>query len=222
MGQFTSWRVTLEILSDKLRREGGRMGQLWAGFWQGVWKWHPIVLLALHWPALRWSQDTQLLLWDLAMDEVVEPLRRMTPAAAGVSPSVSSSNQSARWDGMAHPVGALHPAPVRKEVPKLAPVMAHRVHAEPLSGLLFTKEAIVTACHEGHLKIWDRPGHGNNVPTHTPELSAIAGAKDKLLPVGKGGISHLRQWFEWFFGPLYVCVNFSLAHVWYYPHILLE
>jgi hypothetical protein len=71
--------------------------------------------------------------------------------------------------------------------------MAHRVHAEPLSGLLFAKEAIVTVCHEGHLKIWDRPGNVDSLPGHTPELAAIAGVKDKLLPLGKGGISHLRQ-----------------------------
>lgn len=125
------------------------------------------------------------------MDEVVVPLRRMAPPAGG-SP-VSSTNQSARWDGAVHMVGALLPAPVRKEVPKLAPVMAHRVHAEPLSGLLFAKEAIVTVCHEGNLKIWDRPGNVDSLPGHTPELAAIAGVKDKLLPLGKGGISHLRQ-----------------------------
>ena len=59
------------------------------------------------------------------------------------------------WDGAVHSAGLLRHAPARKEVPKLAPVMAHRVHAEPLSGILFTKEAIVTACHEGHLKVWD-------------------------------------------------------------------
>ena len=99
------------------------------------------------------TQDTQLLLWDLSMDEVVVPLR-MAPVSGG-SPSVLSTNQAAGWDGALHSAGPLRHAPARKEVPKLAPVMAHRVHAEPLSGLLFSKEAIVTACHEGHLKIWE-------------------------------------------------------------------
>lgn len=136
-------------------------------------------------------QDTQLLLWDLSMDEVVVPLR-MTPVSGG-SPSMLSTNQGANWDGAVHSAGPLRHAPARKEVPKLAPVMAHRVHAEPLSGLLFSKEAIVTACHEGHLKIWDRPGHSDNLPIHTSEVSATAGVKDKVLAPGKGGISHLRQ-----------------------------
>lgn len=137
------------------------------------------------------GQDTQLLLWDLSMDEVVVPLR-MAPVSGG-SPSVLSTNQAAGWDGALHSAGPLRHAPARKEVPKLAPVMAHRVHAEPLSGLLFSKEAIVTACHEGHLKIWDRPGQSDNLPNHTPEVSATAGVKDKLLTPGKGGISHLMQ-----------------------------
>lgn len=125
------------------------------------------------------------------MDEVVVPLR-LAPVSGG-SPSVLSTNQAAGWDGAVHSAGPLRHAPARKEVPKLAPVMAHRVHAEPLSGLLFSKEAIITACHEGHLKIWDRPGQSDNLLNHTPEVSATAGVKDKLLTAGKGGISHLRQ-----------------------------
>ena len=136
-------------------------------------------------------QDTQLLLWDLSMDEVVVPLR-MAPVSGG-SPSLLSTSQAAGWDGAVHSAGSLRHAPARKEVPKLAPVMAHRVHAEPLSGILFSKEAIVTACHEGHLKVWDRPGLTNNLPNYSPEVSAIAGDKDKLLASGKGGISYLRQ-----------------------------
>lgn len=131
-----------------------------------------------------------MLLWDLSMDEVVVPLR-MAPVSGG-SPSVLSTNHTAGWDGAVHSAGPLRHAPARKEVPKLAPVMAHRVHAEPLSGLLFSKEAIVTACHEGHLKIWDRPVHSDTLPIHTPEVSAIAGVKEKILTPGKGGISHLR------------------------------
>lgn len=132
------------------------------------------------------------MLWDLAMDEVVVPLRRMAPSGASPS-SNASANHSTHWDGAMHTLGALHPAPIRKEVPKLAPVMAHRVHAEPLSGLLFTRDAIVTACHEGHVKIWDRPGKGDVMLDHQGGLSAVAGSKEVLLQLGKGAISHSRQ-----------------------------
>ncbi|KFK34586.1 hypothetical protein AALP_AA5G165200 [Arabis alpina] len=98
------------------------------------------------------GQDTQLLLWDLEMDEIVVPLRR----APGGSPTYSTGSQSAHWDNVI-PMGTLQPAPCKRDVPKLSPVIAHRVHTEPLSGLMFTQESVVTACREGHIKIWTRP-----------------------------------------------------------------
>ncbi|KAJ0817483.1 putative transcription factor WD40-like family [Helianthus annuus] len=98
------------------------------------------------------GQDTQLLLWDLAMDELVVPLRR----PPGGSPTYSRT-QSSHWDSVV-PVGTLQPAPSTKDVPKLAPLVAHRVHSEPLSGLIFSQESILTASRDGHVKIWMRPG----------------------------------------------------------------
>ncbi|CAL9246530.1 unnamed protein product [Arabidopsis halleri] len=97
------------------------------------------------------GQDTQLLLWDLEMDEIVVPLRR----APGGSPTYSTGS-SAHWDNVI-PMGTLQPAPCKRDVPKLSPIIAHRVHTEPLSGLMFTQESVVTACREGHIKIWTRP-----------------------------------------------------------------
>ncbi|XP_023733237.1 probable catabolite repression protein creC [Lactuca sativa] len=98
------------------------------------------------------GQDTQLLLWDLVMDELVVPLRR----PPGGSPTYSRT-QSSHWDNVV-PVGTLQPAPSTKDVPKLAPLVAHRVHSEPLSGLVFSQESIFTASRDGHVKIWMRPG----------------------------------------------------------------
>ncbi|ESQ45147.1 hypothetical protein EUTSA_v10010255mg [Eutrema salsugineum] len=98
------------------------------------------------------GQDTQLLLWDLELDEIVVPLRR----PPGGSPTYSTGSQSAHWDNVI-PMGTLQPAPCKRDVPKLSPVIAHRVHTEPLSGLMFTQESVVTACREGHIKIWTRP-----------------------------------------------------------------
>ncbi|KAL8214310.1 hypothetical protein R6Q57_003759 [Mikania cordata] len=102
------------------------------------------------------GQDTQLLLWDLAMDELVVPLRR----PPGGSPTYSRT-QSSHWDSVI-PVGTLQPAPSTKDVPKLAPLMAHRVHSEPLSGLIFSHESILTASRDGHVKIWMRPEHSDS------------------------------------------------------------
>ncbi|KFK36604.1 hypothetical protein AALP_AA4G145200 [Arabis alpina] len=98
------------------------------------------------------GQDTQLLLWDLEMDEIVVPLRR----PPGGSPTYSTGSQSAHWDNIV-PMGTLQPAPCMRDVPKLSPVVAHRVHTEPLSGLIFTQESVITACREGQIKIWTRP-----------------------------------------------------------------
>ncbi|TQD71447.1 hypothetical protein C1H46_043022 [Malus baccata] len=100
------------------------------------------------------GQDTQLLLWDLEMDEIVVPLRRCPP---GGSPTYSAGSQSSHWDN-ALPVGALQPAPSMRDVPKISPLVAHRVHTEPLSGVMFTQESVLTVCREGHIKVWGRPG----------------------------------------------------------------
>ncbi|KAI3706650.1 hypothetical protein L6452_24534 [Arctium lappa] len=64
------------------------------------------------------GQDTQLLLWDLEMDELVVPLRRGAP---GGSPTGS---QSAHWDD-ACPVGTLQPAPSMRDVPMVSPLVVH-------------------------------------------------------------------------------------------------
>uniref|UniRef100_A0A1D1XUU1 WD repeat-containing protein 20 n=1 Tax=Anthurium amnicola TaxID=1678845 RepID=A0A1D1XUU1_9ARAE len=114
------------------------------------------------------GQDTQLLLWDLVMDEIVVPIRR----PLGGSPTFSSGSHSAHWDTIC-PVGTLQPAPSMRDVPKLSPLVAHRAHVEPLSGLIFTNESVLTICREGHLKIWVRPGHsdGNQLSSSEGVLS---------------------------------------------------
>ncbi|KAG7036873.1 creC [Cucurbita argyrosperma subsp. argyrosperma] len=121
------------------------------------------------------GQDTQLLLWDLSMDEIVVPLRRCPP---GGSPTFSAGSQSAHWDSIT-PLGTLQPAPCMRDVPKLSPVVAHRVHTEPLSGIIFTQESILTACREGHVKIWMRPSSETQSSNSEPLVcsSMLAGPK---------------------------------------------
>lgn len=151
-----------------------------------------IINITLLWRLFFFSeQDTQLLLWDLVMDEIVVPLRRCPP---GGSPTFSSGSQSSHWDNNC-PVGTLQPAPSMRDVPKLSPVVAHRVHAEPLSGLIFTNESIVTVCREGHVKIWMRPGHGDS-QTINPETVLSTSLKDKPVMSSKVGISSYKQWLS--------------------------
>ncbi|KAL9274461.1 putative catabolite repression protein creC, partial [Drosera capensis] len=104
------------------------------------------------------GQDTQLLLWDFSMDEIVVPLRRCPP---GGSPTYSTGSQSSHWDNVI-PLGTLQPSPKVRDVPELSPLVAHRVYSEPLSGLIFTEDSVLTACREGHIKVWMRPESSEN------------------------------------------------------------
>ncbi|EEF42960.1 nucleotide binding protein, putative [Ricinus communis] len=134
------------------------------------------------------GQDTQLLLWDLEMDEIVVPLRRCPP---GGSPTFSTGSQSSHWDNVV-PVGTLQPAPSMRDVPKLSPVVSHRVHTEPLFGLLFTQESVLTVCREGHIKIWMRPGTAES-QTGNSETVLSSSLKDKPLLSSKTGSSSYKQ-----------------------------
>ncbi|KAL2509347.1 Transducin/WD40 repeat-like superfamily protein [Forsythia ovata] len=133
------------------------------------------------------GQDTQLLLWDLEMDELVVPVRR----PLGGSPTFSTGSQSTHWDSGC-PVGTLQPAPGMRDVPKLSPVVVHRVHTEPLSGLVFTQESILTVGREGHIKIWMRPGFAENHSNNSDSLS-ITSSKEKPPLTGKIVSSSYRQ-----------------------------
>lgn len=112
------------------------------------------------------------------MDEIVVPVRR----PPGGSPTFSTGSQSAHWESGC-PVGTLQPAPRMRDVPKLSPLVAHRVHTEPLSGLLFTPQSILTVCREGQIKIWMRPGFAES-QTNSDTLLATS-LKDKPLLTGK-------------------------------------
>ncbi|KAJ8532851.1 hypothetical protein K7X08_015740 [Anisodus acutangulus] len=122
------------------------------------------------------GQDTQLLLWDLEMDEIVVPMRR----PPGGSPTFSTGSQSSHWDN-ACPVGTLQPAPSMRDIPKISPLVTHRVHTEPLSGLNFTHESVLTVCREGHIKIWMRPGFGESQSSNSDTLLSTSLKEKKAL-----------------------------------------
>ncbi|KAL3327798.1 hypothetical protein AABB24_035456 [Solanum stoloniferum] len=133
------------------------------------------------------GQDTQLLLWDLEMDEIVVPMRR----PPGGSPTFSTGSQSSHWDN-ACPVGTLQPAPSMRDIPKISPLVTHRVHTEPLSCLTFTQESVLTVCREGHIKIWMRPGFGENQSSNSDSLLSTS-LKEKPSLSGKTLSSSYKQ-----------------------------
>lgn len=136
-------------------------------------------------------QDTQLLLWDLEMDELVVPVRR----APGGSPTFSTGSQSAHWDN-ALPAGTLQPAPSMRDVPKLSPLVVHRVHTEPLSGLIFTQESTLTICREGHIKIWMRPGFAESQSNSNSDSIMSTSSKEKSSSASGRVVNNsgYRQW----------------------------
>ncbi|XP_012464221.1 probable catabolite repression protein creC isoform X1 [Gossypium raimondii] len=130
------------------------------------------------------GQDTQLLLWDLEMDEIVVPLRRCPP---GGSPTFSTGSQSSHWDNVC-PLGTLLPAPSIRDVPKISPLVAHRVHTEPLSGLIFNPGSVLTVCRQGHIKVWMRPSGAESQSSNSETVSS---SKDKpLVSNTLGSTSH--------------------------------
>lgn len=133
-------------------------------------------------------QDTQLLLWDLEMDELVVPVRR----PPGGSPTFSTGSQSAHWDG-ACPVGTLQPAPSMRDIPKLSPLVAHRVHTEPLSGLIFTPESVLTCSRDGHIKIWTRPGSPESQSNNSDSLLTASLKEKPSIPLGKVASPRFKQ-----------------------------
>ncbi|KAG4959501.1 hypothetical protein JHK87_036134 [Glycine soja] len=133
------------------------------------------------------GQDTQLLLWDLEMDEIVVPLRR----PSGGSPTYSAGSQSSQWDSVV-PLGTLQPAPSMLDVLKISPLVTHRVHTEPLSGLIFTQESVLTACREGHIKIWIRPASAESQSSNAETLLSTS-LKEKPSILSKVGNSSHRQ-----------------------------
>ncbi|XP_061374234.1 uncharacterized protein LOC133316494 [Gastrolobium bilobum] len=128
------------------------------------------------------GQDTQLLLWDMEMDEIVVPLRRLSCG----SPTYSAGSQSSHLDTVV-PLGTLQPAPSMQDVPKISPLVAHRVHTEPLSGVIFTQESVLTACREGHIKIWMRPVVADSQSSINSETFLATSLKEKPSSSSKMG-----------------------------------
>jgi hypothetical protein len=121
------------------------------------------------------------------MDEIVVPLRRCPP---GGSPTFGTGSQSSHWDS-ACPVGTLQPAPSMRVVPKLSPLVAHRVHSEPQSGIIFTEESILTASREGHVKVWMRPGISEGQSSNSEALVGTSSKEQPFVP-GKTGASSYK------------------------------
>ncbi|KAH7863573.1 hypothetical protein Vadar_019303 [Vaccinium darrowii] len=98
------------------------------------------------------GQDTQLMLWDFSMGEIVLPLRRCPP---GGSPTFSAGSQSSHWDSA-----------------------------------VTVEESVLTACREGQVKIWMRPGHLEQTSNSKPLPGSSL--KEKTLPSSRFSASSYK------------------------------
>lgn len=120
------------------------------------------------------GEDRRLLLWDFN----VGMLRRPKAASIRNRASVSSYAPIGRNRTESNPAGRLrstsslimddtdedelieHPVESRTVTAELPPVMSKVIDEHPLSWIGFEEECIVTACVEGHVRIWRRPQDG--------------------------------------------------------------
>lgn len=119
------------------------------------------------------GQDTQLCLWDLTEDVLKQPRARTSvllnsPAGAGSREVKRAKNGTAggRKDGDAASRVTLVGTPAcprLDEVPMLEPHICKKVAPERLTALVFREDCMVTACQEGYVCTWARPGRASTV-----------------------------------------------------------
>lgn len=136
------------------------------------------------------GQDTQLCLWDLTEDVLKQPRapRASLLLAGGNSPNAAGAQQpqapqqqqttqqtkqqatqttrsaNAATVGSAHQKLVGSPAcPRLDEVPMLEPHICKKVAPERLTALVFREDCLVTACQEGYVCTWARPGRASTV-----------------------------------------------------------
>lgn len=78
------------------------------------------------------------------------------PASAlGQAPAALSSSSSSGRSG------SITPSVPHREMSFTPPIMQGRWHVEPVSDILFSDSALITACQGGQAKVWARPGRAN-------------------------------------------------------------
>lgn len=120
------------------------------------------------------GEDRRLLLWDFN----VGMLRRPKAASIRNRASVSSNVQIGRNRTESHATNRLrstssldedgvdadelveHEVESRTVTAELPPVMSKVIDEHPLSWVGFEEECIITACAEGHVRVWKRPQDG--------------------------------------------------------------
>lgn len=130
------------------------------------------------------GDDCKLLLWDFNVGMLHRPkgaatrtrgsistqtvslLRQRTESSGVVNRLRSDSNRTGTQSIAPEVVDESqflnHAVESRARTAQLPPVMSKKIDDHPLSGLAFEQDCIITTCHEGHLRTWNRPREGVN------------------------------------------------------------
>ncbi|KAG8631154.1 hypothetical protein KVT40_000294 [Elsinoe batatas] len=119
------------------------------------------------------GEDCRLLLWDFSVGMLGRPktisMRQRTSVSTvptGRKESTGASIQSPRPTidtqnlEPAESNGLVHDVDPRGSTAVLPPVMSKQVDDHPMSWLGFEEDFIITVCHDGHIRTWDRPKEG--------------------------------------------------------------
>ncbi|TKX18408.1 putative catabolite repression protein creC [Elsinoe australis] len=118
------------------------------------------------------GEDCRLLLWDFSVGMLGRPKTNMirprtsVSTATGRKESTGASIQSPRptidtqnLEGT-ESNGIVHGVEPSANTAMIPPVMSKQVDDHPLSWLGFEEDCIISVCHDGHIRTWDRPKEG--------------------------------------------------------------
>ena len=120
------------------------------------------------------GEDRRLLLWDFNVGMLRRPKAASIRNRASVSSNVPTgrnraesyatnrlrSTSSLDDDGADAEDLVEHEVESRTVTAELPPVMSKAIDEHPLSWVGFEEECIITACMEGHVRVWQRPQDG--------------------------------------------------------------
>ncbi|KAK9474837.1 WD40-repeat-containing domain protein [Dipodascopsis tothii] len=134
------------------------------------------------------GEDCRLLFWDFSAKSLHRPktahrgsmssgygqsnasasnLPGLAPTTTGSSltpPTKATLSALARQRSRSDSVFAdaddtvFHPIASKASIPIIPPIMSARVDDHPLTSLIFRHDSIITTCHQGHIRTWNRPG----------------------------------------------------------------
>ncbi|CAO1597151.1 MAG: hypothetical protein LQ349_000578 [Xanthoria aureola] len=121
------------------------------------------------------GEDRRLLLWDfnaamlhrpkvvrLSISSHAAPLLRHRTESQATTRFRSDSNLTTTADSVDGEGMVEHPVESRTRTAELPPVMSKVIDEDPMSWLGFEEDYIITACAQGHIRLWARPQEATN------------------------------------------------------------